>query len=117
MGVVPTLIHDGKILNESNFIMEYLDEVFPNPPLTPSDPFERAQMRIWMNKCENRMHKNIIIVSFIKQGCSKRYCRIRGWVCTFCLPFFPALTVTMWTPRFAFGSVFNGGFPEMRIIT
>jgi len=73
MGVVPTLIHDGKFLNESNFIMEYLDEVFPNPPLTPSDPFERAQKRIWMDKCENRMHKNINIVSFIKQVRFKRY--------------------------------------------
>ena len=73
MGVVPTLIHDGKILNESNFIMEYLDEVFPNPPLTPSDPFERAQKRIWMDKCENRMHNNINIESCIKQGRFKRY--------------------------------------------
>ena len=73
MGVVPTLIHDGKVLNESNFIMEYLDEIFPNPPLTPPDPFVRAQMRIWMDKCENRLHKNINIVSFIKQGRFKRY--------------------------------------------
>ena len=73
MGVVPTLIHDGKILNESNFIMQYLDDVFPDPPLSPSDPFERAQMRIWMDKCESRMHKNINIVSFIKQGRFKRY--------------------------------------------
>ena len=29
-GVVPTLDHDGNILTESNFIIEYLDEMFPD---------------------------------------------------------------------------------------
>ena len=32
-GVIPTLIHDGRPLNESGTICEYLDEVFPEPPL------------------------------------------------------------------------------------
>lgn len=46
-GVVPTLIHDGKSIVESTFINEYIDEVFPGPALSPSDPLLRAQMRSW----------------------------------------------------------------------
>ncbi len=35
LGVIPTLIHDGRPLHESGTICEYLDETFPDPPLRP----------------------------------------------------------------------------------
>ena len=72
-GVVPTLVHDGRVLIESMFIMEYLDDVFPDPPLRPADLYERAQMRIWMDRCEHVLHKSVNVISFIKQGRYKRY--------------------------------------------
>ena len=37
-GVVPTLVHDGMQVIESTLICEYLDDVFPDPPLRPSAP-------------------------------------------------------------------------------
>lgn len=46
-GVVPTLVHRGRPIIESTVINEYLDDVFPETPLRPSDPAERAAMRIW----------------------------------------------------------------------
>lgn len=46
-GQVPVLVHDGAIITESTVINEYLDEVFPQVPLRPIDPVERARMRIW----------------------------------------------------------------------
>jgi glutathione S-transferase len=46
-GVVPTLVHDGTVIVESTFINEYLDEVFPDPPLRPADPAATARMRGW----------------------------------------------------------------------
>ena len=72
-GVVPTLIHDGRLLIESNFIIEYLDEAFPEVPLRPAEPYERARMRIWMDRIEHVLHRNINIVSWIKQGRYKRF--------------------------------------------
>jgi len=45
MGVVPTLVHDERPLHESGTICEYLDEIFPDPPLMPADPYDRAQVR------------------------------------------------------------------------
>jgi len=46
-GVVPTLVHDGTVILESTFINEYIDEVFPDPPLRPSDPAAMSRMRGW----------------------------------------------------------------------
>ena len=47
--VVPTLVHDGRSVIDSNVIMQYLDEVFPEPPLSPADPLARARMRAWLS--------------------------------------------------------------------
>lgn len=48
LGVVPALIHDGRALHESGTICEYIDAVFPAPPLRPKDPYDLAQMRNWV---------------------------------------------------------------------
>ena len=47
-GVVPTLDHDGDVIIDSSVIIEYLDEVFPEPSFTPRSPVVRAQMRALM---------------------------------------------------------------------
>ena len=48
-GVVPTLDHDGGIVIDSSVIMEYLDEIAPQPvSFTPADPVKRAHMRALM---------------------------------------------------------------------
>jgi glutathione S-transferase len=48
-GVVPTLDHDGAIIIDSSVIIEYLDEIAPQPEFfTPSAPAERAKMRALM---------------------------------------------------------------------
>lgn len=47
LGRVPTLVlDDGRALPESEVICEYLEEVFPSPPLLPADPWQRAQVRL-----------------------------------------------------------------------
>jgi glutathione S-transferase len=48
-GVVPTLDHGGAIVIDSSVIIEYLDEIAPEPEnFTPADPVERAKMRALM---------------------------------------------------------------------
>ena len=47
-GLVPTLVHDGAAVVESTVICEYLDEVFPDPPIAPPDALGRARMRAWL---------------------------------------------------------------------
>jgi len=53
-GKVPLLRHDGRVVYESAIINQYLDEVFPEPPLMPVDAYGRAQVRTWMDYCETR---------------------------------------------------------------
>ncbi|WP_050418245.1 maleylacetoacetate isomerase [Azoarcus sp. CIB] len=44
-GLVPTLVDDGNVLQQSLAIIEYLDEVHPQPALLPGSPAERARIR------------------------------------------------------------------------
>ena len=43
--LVPALEIGGDVLTQSLAICEYLDEVYPDPPLLPSEPLERARVR------------------------------------------------------------------------
>jgi len=43
--LVPTLLHGERVLHQSMAILEYLDEVFLEPPLLPDDAPGRARVR------------------------------------------------------------------------
>jgi len=49
-GVVPTLVHDGQVVIESNDILLYLDAHFPEPPLQPTDDDGRGRMNDWIER-------------------------------------------------------------------
>jgi glutathione S-transferase len=63
-GVVPVLVHDGNTIVESSVICSYLDDVFPDPPLTPGNPVERATMRLWCKLPDDILHMACATVSF-----------------------------------------------------
>ncbi len=46
-GKVPVILVEGKVIFESAVINEFLDEIYPEVPLMPGDPYDRAQVRIW----------------------------------------------------------------------
>ncbi|MBY4676677.1 glutathione S-transferase family protein [Marinobacterium arenosum] len=56
LGVVPTLVHNGKPVIESSIICEYLDDAYPGPSLKPQDPYAVAKMRFWMKHVDNKLH-------------------------------------------------------------
>ena len=47
-GRVPVVEEDAWILPESAVINEYLEERYPEPPLLPPDPADRALARVWI---------------------------------------------------------------------
>ena len=63
-GVVPTLVVDGHPIVESAIICEYLDDAYPDFPLRPADPVERAAMRQWTIRPDAGMHKAFGLLSF-----------------------------------------------------
>jgi len=53
---IPVLIHNGKPICESAIILQYIDEVWNhNPQLMPSDPYERAQARFWIDYIDKKV--------------------------------------------------------------
>jgi RNA polymerase-associated protein len=46
LGKVPVIEEDAFVLPESEVIMAYLDERYPEPPLLPADPAARALARV-----------------------------------------------------------------------
>lgn len=56
LGVVPTLVHNGRPVIESSIICEYLEDTFPEPTLKPADTYDCARMRFWMKHVDNKLH-------------------------------------------------------------
>ena len=54
-GKVPVLEEGDWVLPESAVIMEYLEERYPEPPLLPADPAERAEARLWVWEHDRRL--------------------------------------------------------------
>jgi glutathione S-transferase len=54
-GKVPVIKHGEHRVWESAIINEYLDEVFPDPPLLPREPINRALARIWIDFANTRL--------------------------------------------------------------
>uniref|UniRef100_A0A914VJ92 Glutathione-dependent dehydroascorbate reductase n=1 Tax=Plectus sambesii TaxID=2011161 RepID=A0A914VJ92_9BILA len=50
LGKVPMIEHDGKVVYESLIVNEYLDELFPETAILPTDPYERAQQKILVER-------------------------------------------------------------------
>jgi glutathione S-transferase len=63
-GVVPTLVHDGHAVIESTLICEYIDEAFPDPPLSPADPWARSRMRVWAKLVDEGLFEGVAEISF-----------------------------------------------------
>ena len=62
--VVPTLVHDGKVIIESTVIMHYVDEVFPGPSLLPSDPVGRSKLRMTTKLMDEYVHVSCMTITF-----------------------------------------------------
>jgi glutathione S-transferase len=56
LGRVPVYEEDeGLVLPESEVIMEYLEDRFPEPALWPADPAERALARLWLQRFDDHL--------------------------------------------------------------
>lgn len=62
--VVPTIIHDGKVIRESTVMIEYLDQVFPEPPLKPEDPYLTFRMRLFPKMMDEEVHPAVNLITY-----------------------------------------------------
>jgi len=74
--MIPVLVHDSKVITESNVICYYLEEVFNQHPLMPDCPIKRADLRVWLTKLDAGLHEHIAVISFclaFRKQLLKRY--------------------------------------------
>ena len=76
-GVVPTFIHDSEIVLESSAIVEYLDEIVPEPALSPPDALGRAHMRAWMRYIEEVPTVAVRVPSFANLFAPMRFAKLK----------------------------------------
>ena len=79
--LVPTLQDDrGTILTQSLAIIEWLDEIHPQPPLLPKDPLRRARVRAFAQviACDTHPVQNLKVLARLRElGVSEE--QVTGW--------------------------------------
>jgi maleylacetoacetate isomerase len=86
-GFVPVLsLDDGHMLPQSLAIIEYLDEVYPQPPLLPAAPIERARVRALslLIACDIHPLNNLRVLQYLEgslgEAQSVRDAWYRHWI-------------------------------------
>jgi maleylacetoacetate isomerase len=81
-GLVPSLEHDGHVLTQSLAICEYLEECFPEPPLLPAGPRERAAVRAMALAvaCDIHPLNNLRVQQYLRDGLGQDEAVVSNWV-------------------------------------
>jgi maleylacetoacetate isomerase len=104
---VPALrLDSGEVLTQSLAIIEYLDEVVPEPPLLPRDPVERAKVRALAQliACDIHPLNNVSALRYLKNELGQDQAKIDRWYHHWILEGFDAMEVMVRPAPYAFGS-------------
>jgi maleylacetoacetate isomerase len=105
-GRVPTLVlDDGEVLIQSLAIIEYLDETAPQPPLLPSDPVARAQVRAVSQivACDIHPLNNLGTLQYLKRALGQEQATIDAWYHHWVRSGFEAIEAMITPGPYAFG--------------
>ena len=103
---VPALqLDSGDVLIQSLAIIEYLDEVYPKPPLLPRDPLERAKVRALaqMIACDIHPLNNTSPLRYLKHQLGQDQAKIDAWYHHWILEGFEPLETMLRPGPYAFG--------------
>jgi maleylpyruvate isomerase len=104
---LPALALDsGEILTQSLAIIEYLDEVHPQPPLLPGDPVARAHVRALAQliACDIHPLNNIGPLRYLKNELGQDQAKIDAWYCHWVGEGFDALEAMLRPGPYAYGA-------------
>jgi maleylacetoacetate isomerase len=79
---VPTLqLSSGEVLTQSLAIIEYLDEIEPEPPLLPADALDRAKARAIAQivACDIHPLNNLVSLQYLKRTLKHEQPEIDAW--------------------------------------
>ena len=81
-GLLPALeLDDGSVVTQSLAILEYLEEVYPEPPLLPADPLMRARVRAiaLAVACDIHPLNNLRVLNYLKGPFGQDQATVDTW--------------------------------------
>jgi len=103
---VPALALDsGEVLLQSLAIMEYLDEAYPDPPLLPKDPIERARVRAVAQiiACDIHPLNNTGPLNYLRGALKADQAAVQAWYAHWIAAGFEAIEQLIRPGPYAFG--------------
>jgi maleylpyruvate isomerase len=103
---VPALkLDSGEILTQSLAIIEYLDELHPQPPLLPRGAVERAKVRALAQlvACDIHPLNNVAPLRYLKNELGQDQAKIDAWYQHWIVEGFEAIEAMIAGGRYAFG--------------
>jgi maleylpyruvate isomerase len=104
---VPSLtLSSGEVLLQSLAIIDYLDEVFPEPPLLPADAIERAQVRAVAQiiACDIHPIDNLAVLNYLKGKLGQTQGAVDDWYRHWIRQGFDAVEALIRPGPYAFGA-------------
>ncbi len=104
---VPALkLDDGRILLQSLAIIDYLDEIHPQPPLLPKDPVARAQVRAVAQiiACDIHPLNNVAALNYLRRQLKQDDTAVSAWYAHWVVAGFDAIEALLEPGPYAFGA-------------
>jgi maleylacetoacetate isomerase len=102
---VPALALPGEVLLQSLAIIEYLDEVHPDPALLPADPIERAKVRAVAQiiACDIHPLNNVGPLNYLRHELKADKAAVEAWYRHWVVTGFAAVEALIRPGPYAFG--------------
>lgn len=112
-GLVPALVVDGQIFTQSLSIIEYLEEIHPNPALLPSDVMKRAYARSLAQivACEIHPLNNLWVLGYLESTLAIDKAQRNQWYRHWIMAGFNAFEALLKTHQF--GEFCHGDLPGL----
>ena len=80
-GLIPALDVGGAVISQSVAIIEYLNDLHPQPPLLPADPLARAQVRSMALAiaCDIHPLNNLRVLNYLRQDLAQDDEGVNTW--------------------------------------
>lgn len=104
---VPALqLSGGEVLTQSLAIIDYLDEVYPDPPLLPAEALDRARVRAAAQiiACDIHPLNNLCALRYLKRNLNQEQAAIDAWYHHWVIEGFKALEQMITPGPYCFGS-------------
>lgn len=113
LGLVPALVHGDRAIVQSVAICEYLEEVFPQPPLLPPDASGRARVRAIVQTIASEIQplNNLGVLRHLEQDMGQPDAAVRRWYAHWIERGFAALET--WLGETASGDFCHGERPTL----